>query len=129
MEVKQPFRFSESFDNDFLNELFGDDLVYAITIFEGFLEEMPECCYRMRSAFESNDIAGMRSSAHKCKTLFSYIGLKKIAVQIEALEMACDVLDNTATMQPLFTSLLQQKEAIEKMVSDEINRLKQYHEA
>jgi hypothetical protein len=127
-ETNSAFQFSPAFDSAFLNELFADDLKYAAVVFGDFLTEMPVCCDEMTTAFQNNDIPGLRSSAHKCKTLFAYVGLNAISSQLQALETACSYLETTQTIQPLFQELLKQKPAIEQMISEEIKRLEAYYE-
>jgi hypothetical protein len=122
------FQFSPAFDSAFLNELFADDMEYAAVVFRDFLAEMPQCCDEMTTAFQNNNIPGLRSSAHKCKTLFAYVGLNAISGQLQALEAACDHLETTQTIAPLFQELLKQKPAIEQMISEEIKRLESFYE-
>lgn len=120
------FEFDKAFDAAFLNELYEGDLSYVIVVFKGFLEETPLCYRDMDLAFHNNNISGLKSAAHKCKTLFAYVGLNEISNQLRELEIACGTIENTAAVDSLFHDLFRQKNIVEKLVSEEIKRIEAF---
>jgi HPt (histidine-containing phosphotransfer) domain-containing protein len=122
------FEFNKALDGKFLNELFEDDPSYAIVVFQGFLEEIPSCFQDMQAAFDTNNFAGLKSAAHKSKTLFAYVGLTSFSVQLQAVETACSSGGNMATIGPLVQGLMKEKKAIETLITEEIKRLEAFYE-
>jgi len=123
-----PFEFNKALDGTFLNELFEGDLPYAIVLFKDFLDEMPKSYHDMQAAFDDSDWKGLKSAAHKAKTLFAYVGLNSISTQLQALEMACGYSDKTDTIPSLFQGLVKERKGVESLITEEIKRLEAFYE-
>ncbi|HEY4831198.1 MAG TPA: Hpt domain-containing protein, partial [Waddliaceae bacterium] len=88
------FVFSKHLDSRFLDELFEGNTGYAQIVFEDFLRDLPDYWQDVRTAYESQDINGLRNSIHKCKTLFGYVGFSDI-------QQLCQDFENNCSGQPI----------------------------
>lgn len=122
----ESFQFNSAFDSAFLDELYEGDLSYVVVVFNGFLQEMPQCYDDMSRAFRDNDLAVLRSAAHKCKTIFAYVGLNTSAEQLRALEDACKTGDDPSTVSALYQDLSANRNKVEKLISEEIKRIEAF---
>ena len=128
MNPNYSFEFNEALDGRFLNELFEDDPSYAIVVFKDFLKEMPQSFHDMQTAFDTSNFKGLKSAAHKCKTLFAYVGLSSLSTRLQALEMACGSPEETDSVGPLVSEVIGQRQAIETLITKEIKRLEAFYE-
>src|ERR1035438_8260652 len=85
----QKFIFDERLDRAFLDELFEGDSVYTEVVFEDFLRDIPNYWKKVESAHINQDIPGLRTSVHKCKPLFGYVGFTDIQHLCQQLEDNC----------------------------------------
>jgi HPt (histidine-containing phosphotransfer) domain-containing protein len=127
-QMNGSFEFNKAIDGQFLKELFEDDPSYAIVVFNGFLEEMPGCFDDMQTAFDNNDFKGLKSAAHKGKTLCAYVGLTAVSTQLQALETACGLPEDMPAIRSLFLNLVKERNATETLITEEIKRLEAFYE-
>jgi HPt (histidine-containing phosphotransfer) domain-containing protein len=128
MNTNHSFEFNEALDGRFLNELFEDDPSYAIVVFKDFLKEMPQCFYDMQTAYDDSNFKVLKSAAHKCKTLFAYVGLSSLSTRLQALEMACSSPEEVDSVGPLVHEVIGQRQTIEILITEEIKRLEAFYE-
>ncbi len=120
------FVFSRFLDARFLDELFEGDTSYAQTVFEDFLRDLPDYWKDVQGAYENQDINGLRTSIHKCKTLFGYVGFSDI-------QQLCQDFENNCTGQPIaalesaYQLLLSKKEQARQVIENEYERLKLFN--
>jgi HPt (histidine-containing phosphotransfer) domain-containing protein len=121
-----PFVFSRYLDARFLDELFEGDTSYAQTVFEDFLRDLPDYWKDVRTAYENQDLNGLRTSIHKCKTLFGYVGFSDI-------QQFCQDFENNCSGQPIaaletgYQTLLSRKEQARQVIESEYERLKLFN--
>jgi HPt (histidine-containing phosphotransfer) domain-containing protein len=121
-----PFVFSKYLDARFLDELFEGDTGYAQTVFEDFLRDLPDYWQDVRAAYENQDLNGLRTSIHKCKTLFGYVGFSDI-------QQFCQDFENNCSGQPMsalesgYQVLLSRKEQARQVIEGEYERLKLFN--
>jgi HPt (histidine-containing phosphotransfer) domain-containing protein len=120
------FVFSRFLDARFLDELFEGDTSYAQIVFEDFLRDLPDYWKDVQGAYENQDINGLRTSIHKCKTLFGYVGFSDI-------QQLCQDFENNCSGQPIaalgsgYSILLAKKEQARQVIEDEYERLKLFN--
>src|ERR1700712_130171 len=83
------FQFNEALNSDFLCELYGEDISYAAIIFEDVANELPKHWQELEQAYNSNDVALLKGAAHKCKTLYAYVGFSSIESLLQSVETGC----------------------------------------
>ena len=122
------FQFHESLNADFLNDLFVGDLGYAAEVFNDVVIELPQYWSDMETAFGENNVADLQAAAHKCKTLYAYVGLSIIRDRLQVIETLCNSATDTATLVEEMKELRLQRPEAERIILDEIKRLKNFHE-
>ena len=120
------FLFNEHLDRAFLDELFEGDSVYAQVVFEDFLRDLPDYWKDVEMAHMNLDPKGLRTSVHKCKTLFGYVGFTDIQQLCQKLEDSCSA-DQAAQERPDFHVLLERKEEAQQIIENEYKRLKLFN--
>jgi HPt (histidine-containing phosphotransfer) domain-containing protein len=122
------FIFNKSLNAKFLEELFEGDTIYAETIFEDFLRDLPDYWTSVESAYKKNDVGELSTAIHKCKTLFGYVGFTDI-------QEFCQEFENNCARKPLhalevgYLVLSQKKETARQIIENEFNRLKSFNAA
>jgi hypothetical protein len=121
------FVFNENLNAAFLNELFEGDCLYAETVFEDFLRDLPVYWDRVESAYKNRNIPLLKTSIHTCKTLFGYVGFTNLQEDCQEFENSCQ--DKTEEqLQADFTVLCQKKEMARHVIEGEFSRLKIFNE-
>jgi HPt (histidine-containing phosphotransfer) domain-containing protein len=126
MKDTQKFIFDEHLDRAFLDELFDGDSVYAEVVFEDFLRDLPDYWKEVETAHSNQDIQGLRTSVHKCKTLFGYVGFTDIQHLCQQLEDNCSGHPMT-NGTPDYPFLVQRKEEARQIIENEHKRLKLFN--
>ena len=126
MKDTQKFIFDERLDRAFLDELFDGDAAYAEVVFEDFLRDLPDYWKEVETAHGNQDIPGIRTSVHKCKTLFGYVGFTDI-------QYLCQQLEDNCSGNPIekgasdYSFLVQRKEEARQIIENEHRRLKSFN--
>jgi HPt (histidine-containing phosphotransfer) domain-containing protein len=120
------FTFHKSLNATFLEELFEGDTLYAETIFEDFLKDLPDYWSSVESAYKRRDITELSTAIHKCKTLFGYVGFTDI-------QEFCQEFENNCARKPVhalevgYLVLSQKKETARLIIESEYTRLKLFN--
>lgn len=80
------FKFSSDLDQGTLEQLYGDDLHYAVSIFEIFIEYSVRDFKQLQVSVENSDWEEIRQLAHKLKPTFSMVGLTKLEEKLLVIE-------------------------------------------
>ena len=127
-KIRTAFVFDESLNAGFLAELFEGDTLYAETVFEDFLRDLPVYWDRVEAAYNSKNLPVLGTCIHTCKTLFGYVGFTDLQDLCQQFENKCSV--NTADELRLdFILLIQRKERAQHIIEKEYNRLRKFNEA
>lgn len=120
------FQFNSLLDVQFLEELFEGDIEYAATVFGDFLQDLPMYWLEVETAFRNEDKFGLRSAAHKCKTLFGYVGHSQVLESLQTFERQCEAKGNFDQIRKEYLELVQLKESAEMLIRSEHQRLLDY---
>lgn len=122
------FIFNKHLDARFLDELFDGDAVYAQIVFEDFLRDLPDYWQDVETAYDRKDLAGVRTSIHKCKTLFGYVGFSDIQQLCQEFENSCSE-KSIAELAAGYQVLVNRKEEARHIIENEYERLKIFNAA
>ena len=126
-KIRTAFVFDESLNAAFLAELFEGDTIYAETVFEDFLRDLPVYWHRVETAYDNKNLPVLGTCIHTCKTLFGYVGFTDLQELCQQFENKCSV--NTAEELRLeFILLIQRKEKAQHIIEKEYNRLRKFNE-
>ena len=121
------FVFHERLNADFLKELFEGDTIYAETVFEDFLRDLPAYWEKVQASYQNKNMSLLGTNIHTCKTLFGYVGFTDLQELCQEFEDKC-ALNTAETLQMDFNILTQKKQEAQKIIENEYNRLKRYNE-
>jgi HPt (histidine-containing phosphotransfer) domain-containing protein len=125
--IRTTFVFDESLNSTFLAELFEGDTIYAETVFEDFLKDLPIYWQRVEGAYDSKNLPGLGTAVHTCKTLFGYVGFTDLQELCQQFENKCSV--NTAEeLRVDYILLIQRKERAQHIIEKEYDRLRLFNE-
>lgn len=125
--IRTGFVFDENLNADFLAELFEGDTIYAETVFEDFLRDLPVYWQRVETAFNNGNLPVLGTSIHTCKTLFGYVGFTDLQELCQQFENKCSV-NSRQELQVDYDTLRQRKEGAQHIIEKEYNRLRQFNE-
>lgn len=120
------FLFNEPIDGRYLTELYAGDYVMIEETFSDVLDEYDTLVAKVCEAYQAEDVATLKSTVHKVKPLFGFVGLLSIQSQCLQFEKGCEQGSFSAVaadFAPLKSSLLQAKSIIET----ERDRLRAYN--
>jgi HPt (histidine-containing phosphotransfer) domain-containing protein len=125
--VRPRFDFDESLNSAFLEELFEGDTMYAETVFEDFLKDLPVYWERVENAFNNKNLPVLGTSIHTCKTLFGYVGFTDLQDLCQQFEDRCAV-NTVEDLRIEYILLVQRKEKAQHIIEKEYTRLRLYNE-
>jgi len=121
------FVFHESLNAAFLEELFEGDTIYAETVFEDFLRDLPAYWDRVQASYQNKNMSLLGTSIHTCKTLFGYVGFTDLQELCQEFENKC-ALNTAEVLKDDYGMLTQKKQEAQKIIEGEYSRLKKYNE-
>ena len=126
-KIRPSFVFDENLNASFLQELFEGDTIYAETVFEDFLKDLPEYWSRVETAYNTRNLPTLGTSVHTCKTLFGYVGFTDLQELCQQFENKCSV-NNVEELRVEYILLIQRKEKAQHIIEKEYTRLKLFNE-
>lgn len=126
-KVRPPFVFNESLNAAFLEELFEGDTIYAETVFEDFLRDLPDYWEKVDTAFNNRNLPALGTCIHTCKTLFGYVGFTDLQELCQQFEDKCSV-NTVEELRVDYILMIQRKERAQHIIEKEYTRLKLFNE-
>src|SRR6202000_3307207 len=120
-KIQPAFVFDESLNATFLAELFEGDTIYAETVFEDFLRDLPVYWEKVEEAYNNNNLPVLGTTVHTCKTLFGYVGFTDVQDQCQQFENKCSV-SSTDELKLDYILLVQRKEKAQHIIEKESTR-------
>jgi len=127
MNPSRTFPFHESLNAAFLEELFEGDTIYAETVFEDFLRDLPAYWEKVQSSYQHKNMSLLGTNIHTCKTLFGYVGFTDLQELCQEFENKC-ALNTAEALQTDYDMLTKKKQEAQKIIENEYNRLKRFNE-
>ena len=121
------FQWPDALQSPELQELYGDDLEYALMIFEVFLEETPGQLQAMATAIAEADWATTGGIAHQIKPHFKMVGRPEVSIEVEQIEMLSRKSHTDGQqIKQLFEVLRKKEESIMASVRETIQQINSY---
>ena len=121
------FVFHESLNAAFLEELFEGDTIYAETVFEDFLRDLPAYWEKVQSSYQHKNMSLLGTNIHTCKTLFGYVGFTDLQELCQEFENKC-ALNTAEALQADYGMLTKKKQDAQQIIENEYSRLKRFNE-
>jgi len=125
--IRPGFVFDQCLNAAFLAELFEGDTIYAETVFEDFLRDLPVYWQRVETAFNNGNLPVLGTSIHTCKTLFGYVGFTDLQELCQQFENKCSV-NSRQELKVDYDLLSKRKESAQHIIEKEYNRLREFNE-
>jgi len=125
--MSEPFRFSQSLQVDFLNDLYDGDWEYAESVFENVITEIPKLMAIANQELEMQNAEGLRQALHKAKPLFGYVGLPATQAMIQLMENNCKTGVLNGAMKEDFANLKNKIRVDSDLLEEEFRRLTEYN--
>jgi hypothetical protein len=125
--IRTGFVFDESLNSSFLAELFEGDTIYAETVFEDFLRDLPVYWERVEAAYSNKNLPVLGTTVHTCKTLFGYVGFTDLQELCQQFENKCSV-NSVEELRLEYILLIQRKEKAQHIIEKEYDRLRLFNE-
>lgn len=109
------FVFSDAINSQYIIELYAGDYVMIEETFTDVLLEYDGFVQKINTCFRDDDVAALKSSVHKIKPLFGFVGLTDLQALCLQFENACQGSSCSglaADYAVLFEKLIQAKSII-----------------
>ncbi|MBW7890655.1 MAG: hypothetical protein H3C48_06470 [Chitinophagaceae bacterium] len=126
-DQKTAFLFSPELDNDFLQELYGEDLPQAEMVFESSVQQLHNGQQVMDTRFHDGDLEGLRKIVHKVKPLLGYMGMNSFMEEFASFEQKCTQFQTAAEAENGYEQIKAIAGEAIKMGEKEVSRLKQHN--
>lgn len=118
------FVYNEQLNAVILDELFGTDYDYVITVFESVVKELTLQWKELEVAYRDNNIQCLRATAHKCKTLYAYTGFCSMQSRLKLVEELCETGESSVKLTAEMEHLWITHPSALLTLANEIERLK-----
>lgn len=110
--------FSGRFDNDYLDELYGNDIYTMMEIFESSISSLTSEVNKGIYHYHNGDVESLRKVFHKIKPLFGYVGLPALQEYVHDFENKCSIAANVEQIRSDYEKII-------GIISDTVNVLSQ----
>jgi hypothetical protein len=125
--MSEPFRFSQSLQVDFLNDLYDGDWEYAESVFENVITGDSKTDGACQPGIRNANAEGLRQALHKAKPLFGYVGLPATQAMIQHMENNCKTGVLNGAMKEDFANLKNKIRVDSDLLEEEFRRLTEYN--
>jgi HPt (histidine-containing phosphotransfer) domain-containing protein len=126
-ESFEGYEFSESFDRQFLSDLYGTDSSAAEEIFHSSLVQIQEELVLVEGKAAVNDVEGIRRIFHKIKPLFGYMGLMAVQDYVQQFEDRCQPPASMEDVRIPYENIMEiMREAIGR-IQQELQKLRDFN--
>ena len=125
-QAKSLFFFQSGLDNELLYELYESDYESTLQAFQIFLDELETNIKDLEQAYQQQNISAFQKIVHRCKPVFSYVGLSELNGIFQRLEDQCNTITNLEQLTPKFTELVPVIRSTSSTIENEKGRLEDY---
>src|SRR5688500_7125168 len=93
-QAKSMFFFQSGLDNELLYELYESDYESTLQAFQIFLDDLENNIKDLEQAYQQKNISAFQKIVHRCKPVFSYVGLSELNATFQRLEDQCNTVAN-----------------------------------
>ena len=122
-QAKSLFFFQSGLDNELLYELYESDYESTLQAFQIFLDELETNIKDLDQAFQQQNISSFQKIIHRCKPVFSYVGLSDLNNIFQGIEDQCNTITSLNEITPGFTELVVLIRASSPKIEKEKSRL------
>jgi HPt (histidine-containing phosphotransfer) domain-containing protein len=105
LKTSNTFVFNTEFDINYLFSLYGDDYNYLQEVFNTVLSDYQTLTDNIEYSYTSGNLNALRSSVHKIKPVFGFVGLTTVQEQCQQFEKICDAANSPDQLSTDFENL------------------------
>ena len=118
LKTANAFVFNTEIDVNYLNSLYGDDYNYLQEVFNTVLEEYVSLTDNIEYSYSSGNLTALKSSVHKIKPVFGFVGLTEVQQLCLRFEQICGTVSSVDQLagdfETLKNKIFQSKQIIEE---------------
>ena len=124
---QENYQFSNHFDHQFLNELYGDDMKSAEEVFHSALIQIDQEVAEAEKLFVEQNFTEVRKIFHRIKPLFGYVGLMEVQDNIQQFEDNCIHFRDLGSLELAFENVKTIVAEAAAKISEERAKLSDYN--
>jgi HPt (histidine-containing phosphotransfer) domain-containing protein len=121
------FVFNAEIDANYLNSLYGDDYNYLQEIFNTVLEEYVSLTDNIEYSYSSGNLAALKSSVHKIKPVFGFVGLTEVQKLCQHFEQVCGTVSSADQLSGEFETLKNKISQCKQIIEEEKKKLELFN--
>ena len=125
-EAKSLFFFESGLDNEMLYDLYETDYESTLQAFQIFLDEMETNITDLNQAHQQQNVLAFQRIIHRCKPVFSYVGLSELNHIFQGIEDQCGKVSNPDQLTPSLNELVVLIRASAPRIEQEKGRLEEF---
>ena len=127
LKTSNAFVFNAEIDANYLNSLYGDDFVYLQEIFETVLNDYQSLTDNIEYSYTSGNLVALRSSVHKIKPVFGFVGLTTVQQLCQQFEQICSTVQSPDQLAGDFETLKNKISQGKQIIEEEKKKLEVFN--
>jgi HPt (histidine-containing phosphotransfer) domain-containing protein len=125
-QAKSLFFFQSGLDNELLYELYESDYESTLQAFQIFLDEIDKNIKDLDQAYQQQNVSAFQKIIHRCKPVFSYVGLSELNNTFQLIEDQCNTIGAVDQISPSFNEIVSLIRASSTTIAKERGRLQEF---
>ena len=125
-ESKSLFNFQSGLDNELLYDLYESDYESTLQAFQIFLDEMEMNIQGLDQAYQQQNVLSYKKVVHRCKPVFSYVGLSELNKIFQEVEDQCGTITTLDQLTPSYHELVKVIRSTIPRIQIEKGRLEEF---
>ncbi|MGZ8508864.1 MAG: Hpt domain-containing protein [Chitinophagaceae bacterium] len=122
-----PFQFDQRIDAGVLYSLYENDYLYIEEIFKTTLRHYDEDVEAFEAHHRTGNLEGLKSTAHKIKPVFGFIGMPGVQESCRDFEDKCAKTGDIEDIMPDCEKLLHQFKESKRIIEADLQKLSEYN--
>jgi HPt (histidine-containing phosphotransfer) domain-containing protein len=127
LNTSNTFAFNAEIDTDYLTSLYGDDYMYLQEVYETVLADFQSLMDNIDYSYSSGNLAALRSSVHKIKPVFGFVGLTAVQEQCQQFERLCGSVGSPDNLSGDFETLKNIISQSKQIIEEERKKLEVFN--
>ncbi len=127
LKTANSFVFNTEFDTNYLFSLYGDDYNYLQEVFDTVLCDYQSLTDNIEYSYSSGNLTALRSSVHKIKPVFGFVGLTNVQEQCQQFEKICDAAKSPDQLAGDFETLKNKIFQSRQLIEEEKKKLELFN--
>ncbi len=127
LKTANAFVFNAEIDANYLNSLYGDDYNYLQEVFNTVLDEYVSLTDNIEYSYSSGNLTALKSSVHKIKPVFGFVGLTSVQQLCQHFEKVCGNVSSVDQLSGEFETLKNKISQCKQIIEEEKKKLELFN--